>query len=305
MGIMIKGIVMEVTQYNVVVMTEDGNFVKVKKPAYSLSPGEEIISEIYKSKNNMFKYAGIAAAILLLLIPFTYFKQAYATVAFVDVSINPNLEIGINRYNKVSEVIPLNNDASILIKELQLMNLDVETALQKVMAGAKTLGYLKDTGENNIEITLVKLNSKNVNISQEGLVRLAESAVQKIDINATIEVDNMDKKEHDDMLKVNKSNDKLPDKNQNNDKDTIKVNVKKSNPPNVKDDKDKPKNDSKTDDLKDKPSVIESDDNKEKSNLAKENDEKPSKENENKDNNPGKGNESKDNPDKEQGKDRD
>ena len=293
MGSMVKGIVMEIAAYNVVLMTEDGDFVKVKKPAYSLSPGEEIISEIYKSNNNMFKYAGIAAAILLLLIPFTYFKQAYATVAFVDVSINPNLEIGINRYNKVSEVIPLNNDASILIKELHLMNLDVETALQKVMAGAKELGYLKDNGENSIEITLVKLNSKNVNISQEGLVKLAESAVQKIDINATIEVDNMDKKEHDDALKVNKSNDKLPDKNENNHKDTIKVDVKKSNPSNVNDDKDKPKNDSKTDDLKDKPSAIESD-GKEKSNLTKENDDKTSKENE-----------SKDKSDKEQGKGRD
>lgn len=272
MGKKVKGLVMEIKKDAVIIMTGDGDFIKAKKPSHSFSPGEEITSEMYKGRINIFKYTAIAAAILLILIPFTYLKQAYATVAYVNIDINPSLEMGINRYNKINSIIPLNDDAAILIESLSLKGLDIEEGLRRVISGAKDMGYIKDDAINNIEIALVKLSDKDLNISEDNLIKVAENAVENINAEATIEIQGANKEEHDNALKENMSTNKYLDKTENkNDNDNIKIDVKKpykSKPDKSKDNNSAPgkndKSDTPSDTPKDVPSDTKKDDSKAK-----------------------------------------
>lgn len=224
------GIVMEVDSSSAVIITNDGEFLKVKKPSPDIIPGQEITSVIsIKTHTSFIKYVSVAAAIMLLFLPFIYFKEAYATVAYVNVDINPSLELGVDKYNKVREVIPLNKDGEVLIETVKLKNLVIEDALGKVITSAKDKGYIKNNETNNIEISIVSINEKKVQVSEDSLIKCAETTVSEINVDATIQVHNADKKTHDNAKKENMSTNKYLDKNGDSSAGTIKVDVRKNN----------------------------------------------------------------------------
>lgn len=241
------GVVMEINGAGTIIMTKDGEFLKVKKPSLNVEIGQEITSTILKSGNNIsfIRYVSIAAAILIMLLPFTYFREAYATVAYVNVDINPSLEMGINKYNKVNEIIPLNEDAKILLHDLSLKNCDIEEALHMVITGAKDKGFIKEDKINNIDITLVNVKEKKVNISPDILVEYAEKEVSEIHVDASIKINKANKDVHDEAKKENMSTNKYLDKNESSRKDSIKIEIKKDDPSKTKD-KDKKKDEEKS-----------------------------------------------------------
>lgn len=226
----VTGILMEVGEDSAIIMTKEGEFLKVKKPSPNVSAGEEITSTtVDVNRYSFMKYAAIAATFLLLLIPFTYFQQAMATVAYVNVDINPSLEMGINKYNKVNSVKALNSDGEALVKDMPLKDLDINEALDKVISGAKEKGYINDDKQNNIEIALVTIKESQVNISQESLVKYAENLAPKINVDATVKIQGADKKLHDEAQKENLSTNKYIDKSKDKDNEAVKVKIKKDN----------------------------------------------------------------------------
>lgn len=243
----VKGIIMEISDKNVVLMTADGEFLRVKKPPTAIALGDEITAAVsskttaYTHKKHMMKYASIAALILVLLIPFVYFKQVYATVAYINVDINPSIEIGINRYNKVSETRALNDDGRRLLDGMNLNGLDIENALDSVIDKAKESGYIGDDKENNIEVALVALDDKEVGITEETIARYVKDAVQGTHVDASIKVQKTDKKTHDDAANENMSTNKYLDKT-NIEDNSIKVDVKKQDSTDKNSDEDKGKN---------------------------------------------------------------
>jgi len=233
----LTGIVMEVDDKSATIMTNDGEFLNVKKTSPNIMLGEEITStEIVNSSFKLYRYAAMAAVILLMLVPFIYFREAYATVAYINVDINPSIELAVNRFNRVNKVIPLNWDGEELVKKDSLKGLDVNDSIKKIIASATDMGYISEDKYNNIEITIVKLKDKNVGISSEILVETAKSALLNADMEATIEIHKADKKVHDEAKKENLSTNKYLDKKYNG-SDSIKVDVKKDTSSIYKEDK--------------------------------------------------------------------
>lgn len=230
-----KGIVMELKKNKAIIMTVDGEFLNVKKPSPEIIIGEEITSEtIEVKKSGIIRYSVLAATLLLLLIPFTYFKQAYATVAYVNVDINPSLEMGINKYNKVNTVIPLNSDAEKMLQSISLKGIDVNDAVEKILTAAKDMGYINDSKVNNIEIAIVNLKNKKASISEDNIIKHAQDMLSKINVDATLKVQKADEKAYEKAKKENMSTNKYLDKDQENGKNSIKVDVKKSDKTNDK-----------------------------------------------------------------------
>lgn len=228
----VNGIVMEVSTGSVVVMTRDGEFLKVKKPSSGISPGNEITAAVLpeahaeRHRFHKIRYASIAAAILILLIPILYLKQAYATVAYVNVDINPSIEMGINKYNKVNDVYGLNEDGKKLLQKVDINGADIHDALDSIINAARESGYISEDGENHIEVALVAIDKESVNITEDTLVDYVSSAVRDTRVDAKIKVQGADKKTHDDAAKENMSTNKYLDKNQDG-RESINVDVKK------------------------------------------------------------------------------
>jgi gas vesicle protein len=68
--------------------------------------------------------------------------EVSASETYVTVDINPSIELVVNRQDEVVYVNALNEDAEILLLELELIGLDVEDAMDLIINKAIELGYI-------------------------------------------------------------------------------------------------------------------------------------------------------------------
>ena len=67
--------------------------------------------------------------------------------SYVTIDINPSVEIIVNRREKVVYANPLNEDAEILLAELELEGMDLDEALDLIIETAIELGYIDPESE--------------------------------------------------------------------------------------------------------------------------------------------------------------
>ena len=77
-------------------------------------------------------------------------------VAYVSVDINPSIELGLNRYDKVISSKGLNQDGINLLNNITLNNLPVERALEVVTEKAIEEKYINTDKENAVIISYSK-----------------------------------------------------------------------------------------------------------------------------------------------------
>jgi hypothetical protein len=91
--------------------------------------------------------------VLLLLVVFaglTYFNMNKNTiVSYVKVSINPEVQLGLNADGEVVEVLPLNEDADLLVEGLELEGLPVEEAMEQLIDETIDTGFIDEYTEDN------------------------------------------------------------------------------------------------------------------------------------------------------------
>lgn len=126
---MIDGIVMEVHKRYVILMTDDGDFVKVKTNTSSLDVGMEISCEYYPLHENnrakkWFSLPSLRTQFSFALAFILFFsglslqfedKKAYA---HISVDVNPSFEFEVNKSNEVINIVPLNEDGEKVVKQL-------------------------------------------------------------------------------------------------------------------------------------------------------------------------------------------
>jgi|BioPla2DNA2_1021312.scaffolds.fasta_scaffold14426_3 uncharacterized membrane protein YkoI len=101
----------------------------------------------------------IAAVLVLVAVGisgyFVYGAQAVDSV--ISFEVNPNLEIKINKNEKVLDVIPLNDEARDVIGNMKFKNTDLEMAVNALIGSMLKNGYINDM-QNSI---LVSVENKN------------------------------------------------------------------------------------------------------------------------------------------------
>lgn len=122
-----KGIVLQVDNYRATILTEDGEYRNILKsgPLY-------IGQEISLNNFNLWKYAAVAAIFLVVLVASLDF---FTVTAYARLS--SGVEVGINRWERVVFVRPINSEGLNLIKGLDLQGQKVETAMSSVWEAAQ------------------------------------------------------------------------------------------------------------------------------------------------------------------------
>lgn len=75
-----------------------------------------------------------AACLLFLFAAFGGYQIYYVPVTVISVDINPSLELGINRVDKVISVEAYNSDGEKLAKELDIRHMNYTDALEQIMS---------------------------------------------------------------------------------------------------------------------------------------------------------------------------
>lgn len=136
------GIVMEIKNKKARILTPSGEFVEVK-----INGSTPTIGSVYTGtqirKIPFYKYAA-AAACLIISISTGGAAYAYYTPT-ASITLNTDLELKLNRWNKIIKALPLNENGKELLSSMNLENRDVNDGLGLIMEKSE---------QNGLEISL-------------------------------------------------------------------------------------------------------------------------------------------------------
>jgi hypothetical protein len=142
-----KGIVMDIDDKFLTLLTPDGQFLRAKKQKRTCVLGEEItFTPFTKLKPTIgIKSLAVAAAVLLILLgsllPLHQNNQAYA---YMSIDANPSIELAINKKMQVVKLTPYNQDGKKIAAKIAVWEKkDVAAIFQTIIKEMKKQGYLK------------------------------------------------------------------------------------------------------------------------------------------------------------------
>ncbi len=90
-----------------------------------------------------------------------YNKWNNRVLSFVTISINPEIELGLNTQDEVVDVVSINEEADVITSDLNLIGLTIEEASDKIIDAAMETGYLDEySEENTVVVTTINDNEK-------------------------------------------------------------------------------------------------------------------------------------------------
>lgn len=162
-----KGIVMELSDRHVIVMTSGGVFRKLPKDGRTCEVGEEILfAEPLAARKAppMAKLSGLVAAVVMCIViiaTMTNMTGKAEVVAYVSMDINPSVEFAIDVTEKVLDLKGLNDDGTKLIAGIDFKGKLLEAVTNDVLHKAEAQGPLaKGEGDIVIVSSLVKNTDK-------------------------------------------------------------------------------------------------------------------------------------------------
>lgn len=157
------GTIIELARDGAIVMVSDCDFVLIKKQKGMFLGQQVMFTDMDVKKPNQINIkkvsaiAGIAAVLMVVLIAVLQFVRTSPidrTYAFVDIDINPSLELLVDRKNKVVGINTINKDAEILLADNDLKGLAVDDAIENIFEFAYDRGFVYADKENLILISL-------------------------------------------------------------------------------------------------------------------------------------------------------
>jgi hypothetical protein len=158
-----KGIVMEINESNIIVMTSSGRFDKLPKADRSCEVGEEIVyADTAAPRRKVPPLAigsGLVAAAVLCFVLITGLQATTAkgeVVAYVSIDINPSIEIGIDSQEIVRDLRGINADGTALIANLLFKGKNLEDVTAAILDKAEQGALAKGEGDIVISSTIVQ-----------------------------------------------------------------------------------------------------------------------------------------------------
>ncbi|HPW41224.1 MAG TPA: anti-sigma factor domain-containing protein, partial [Bacillota bacterium] len=128
-----KAIIAEIDKKHMIVITDKGDFVKVKRQM-SAAIGDEIELKQRRIYPISKRLAGLAACFMACIFLSTGVYAYCTPYSYVSVDINPSLSLSLNRFERVISVNPLTEDAVDLIKDAKsLKNRNIDAALSEII----------------------------------------------------------------------------------------------------------------------------------------------------------------------------
>lgn len=187
------GTIIELAQDGAIVMVSDCDFVLIRKQKgmflgqQVMFTGEDIKNPKQVNLRKVSAVAGIAAVLMVILIAVFQFGRTSPidrTYAFVDIDINPSLELLIDRKNLVVGINTINKDAETLLADNDLKGMTVDDAIEKIYEFAHDRGFVYEDKENLILISLA-LNSDADKKGDEE--QKLEALVSQIELKASVD----------------------------------------------------------------------------------------------------------------------
>lgn len=191
-----KGIIMEIAETSLTILTPDGQFLRAKKQRDSYVLGEEILFSPILPKKALFlsqlkgKKQLIAAAAALLIIVGTFIpfnnlnNKAYA---YMSIDANPSIELGMNKKMQVVELTAFNPDGKRVLSAIgNWKDMNVSDITRLIFTEMKKEGYIKNNQQ--VIISTVRADATNQKSEEQFTINLQKikQTIQENDLQLTV-----------------------------------------------------------------------------------------------------------------------
>ncbi|KNY27485.1 anti-sigma factor domain-containing protein [Pseudobacteroides cellulosolvens] len=202
-----KALIVDIEGKYAVAMTKKGTFIKVKNTGkYTVGYEADLPSGILTNVKLM---AGAASAAVFLLaagLGIFFYTNPYS---YINIDINPSVQITANIFDRIIKVTALNDDAQKIVEDLSIKNKVLDQGVEQVVNSAVKNGYLKDEKTNAIMLTVTSANSSKNKKLQEKVAVVVEKKIKLDKINSEVLVEEVNDKNRTEAVKQGISPGKL------------------------------------------------------------------------------------------------
>ncbi|MFZ5974261.1 MAG: anti-sigma factor domain-containing protein, partial [Bacillota bacterium] len=177
-----KSVVLEITGRHAVVVNDDGDFIKIRNRNFKV--GQRIITHDLRFKRLKFASAAAAAAMVLFVAGGAY--AYYTPYTEVSLDVNPSMVLQINYFNKVIGVAAMNADAEQIAEKLDIINDDVNTAMDEVVNELSEQGYIDTDTDAAIVVTSTSQDQTRAQEMLQTAERKIEQKTERLRIRAEV-----------------------------------------------------------------------------------------------------------------------
>ncbi|QOR67686.1 anti-sigma factor domain-containing protein [Cytobacillus suaedae] len=183
-----KGVIMEINNDLLTMLTPEGEFLKARKQDTHYEIGEEIdffpvtVTAVETPKKKWFQLNKLrvalmsSAAAILFFITVIPQMMANPVYAYMTIDINPSFEIGLNNELKVVSLDALNNDGENILQEYpNWKNQHIDEVTEKIISKSREQGFLIDGQE--VLITTI--------LNEEKISEVSEKLAKEIQVIST------------------------------------------------------------------------------------------------------------------------
>ena len=183
------GVVLKLKKNRVIVMTEKLDFIELyRKPG--MLRGQKVYFtsfDLCESSLWLFDYkkvlkfasaaASVAAVFVMLFVGYR-FLFSVNEYAYVDIDINPSVEVTIDKNENVLKAQALNNDGHTLLDAVNLKNTELVDAVSLLLNKSKEIGFINS--DNNKVILTTSVNSNKAYQSESRDLKIIISALKEV-----------------------------------------------------------------------------------------------------------------------------
>ena len=186
----VKGLVLEKSGENIILLTREGEYLKVPEKGQSFLPGLEVEVEVEvppkKKPFFLLPAAGMVAALLIFLV-FSLVQPAGAIPeAYLALDINPSILLSLDENARIIEGEGLNEGGERILEILEIEGAGVFEALDLTLEAAHQGDYLSRERDNLIILSLAA--SENYGLGEEDLRASLSQKLSKMDLQAYLKI---------------------------------------------------------------------------------------------------------------------
>ena len=181
-----KMVILEANGKYAAALMEDGTISRIPNQNYRV--GQELIRPVQKQRTRFTVYAKRIAAVAAVFVFLLAGANVYlkTPVSYVSLDVNPSVEYKLNLFNKVVEVIAVNEDAKELLKDTALVNQPADKAIRQTVELLSERNYLTAEEKNDIVIAASAADSKKAKAVMNQVTQATVEATASLGVKADI-----------------------------------------------------------------------------------------------------------------------
>ncbi len=111
--------------------------------------------------------------------------QNHRVESVIGIDVNPSIELSVNRKEKVLKAEPLNEDAEVILDDMDLKDVDLDIAVNALIGSMVRNGYLTDL-DNAILVTVANDNKEKASVLRQDVVIDIEESLEAHQVQAVV-----------------------------------------------------------------------------------------------------------------------